>query len=143
MDPPKRDGANSPAPRLYQAKGVTYDIASGQVYIEKTVRAPKKRRTTWINEYKTPGLVKRRHTNADGAASLFDMAKAKVAREMQYLTVCHLRGIPPSIGRKLWDEVENRYEELLGGQIVETDNQLVAWRLSTLGALLCLPFQIS
>jgi hypothetical protein len=64
--------------------------------------------TNWVNEYKTPSLVKRRPANREGAASLFDMAKAKVAREMRNLTASHLEVVPLSIGKKLWDEVENR-----------------------------------
>lgn len=118
LDPQNRDEANNPAPRLHQAKGVTYDTESGQVYMEKTVRAPRKKRTNWINEYKTPGLIKRGHTNGEGAASLFNMAKAKVARQMQHLTRSHLEGIPPLIGKKLWDEVEKRYEMLFGGHLL-------------------------
>lgn len=114
MHPPKRDRGNSPAPMRYQAKRITYDTESGQVYTERTVRVPNKKRINWINEYKTPGLVKRRHANKEGAASLFDMAKGKVAREMRNLTASHLKGIPSSICRKLWDEVEDRYEVLFG-----------------------------
>jgi hypothetical protein len=108
LDPQKRGGANIPSFSQDQARGTTYDVETGQVYTESTVRAPKKQMTNWINAYKTPSLVKRRHANREGAASLFDMARAKVAREMRNLTANHLEVIPFSIGKKLWDEVENR-----------------------------------
>lgn len=110
LDPQKRDRVNSTASSPYQAHPTTYDAESGQLYTEKTVRAPKKQKYNWISEYKTPSLVKRRHASREGAASLFDMANAKVAREMRDLTPSHLQGLPSSISRKLWDEVEHRYE---------------------------------
>jgi hypothetical protein len=111
LDPRKRNGGNSSARSRYQDHGgTTYDAESGQVYIERTASAATKPRINWINEYKTPSLVKRRRTNREGAASLFDMSKAKVARETQYLTAIHLQELPPSIGRKLWDEVTDKYE---------------------------------
>lgn len=78
--------------------------------MERTIRAPSKAKLDWINEYKTPALIKRRHANREGVASLFDMAKAKTVREMRNLTPKHFEGIPPPIGRKLWEEVEDRYE---------------------------------
>lgn len=115
LDPKRHSGGNSSASIRYQAHGTTFDAESGQVYKEKTVRAPRKQKINWINEYKTPSLVKRRHANKEGAASLFDMAKAKVARETTNLTTSHLEAIPSSIGTKLWDEVEARYGlEVLG-----------------------------
>jgi hypothetical protein len=86
---------------------------------------PPKKKVNWINEYKAPGLVKRRHANRDGAASLFDMAKAKLAREMSNVTASHLKGIPSSIGKKLWDEVEHRYELLFNARTTETNHQPV------------------
>jgi hypothetical protein len=110
LDPQKCDGRNSTTPVKYKSHGVTYDTESGQVYMERTVRVKKKPKTNWINEYKTPALVKRHRPNREGAASLFDMARVKVAREMGNLTADHLEGMPLSIGRKVWDEVEARYE---------------------------------
>ena len=109
LEPQERGGGSCSAPSRYQARGTTYDIESGQVYIEKTVRASKKQKVNWIHQYKTPSLVRGRHANKAGAASLFDMAKAKVARETPNLTASHLEVLPSSVGRKLWDEVEDRY----------------------------------
>lgn len=94
----------------YQAPLTTYDNETGQVYTERMVQVPKKQKVNWINEFKTASLVKRRQANDEGAASLFDMAKAKVAREMHHLTASHLAGLPSSTGEKLWDEVKDRYE---------------------------------
>jgi hypothetical protein len=108
LDVQPRQKGKTLDPSQYSARDVTYDAESGQVYMERTVRAPRIAKLDWINEYKTPSLVKRRHGNREGAASLFDMAKAKVVREMRNLTARHFEGIPPSIGRKLWDEVEDR-----------------------------------
>ena len=105
LEPRKGD---SHIPSWYEVEDTTYDTESGQVYTETRIRAPKKQKLCWNKEYKTPSLVKRRHANKDGAASLFDMAKAKVVREMRNLTASHLDGIPSAVGRKLWDEVENR-----------------------------------
>ncbi len=109
LDVPKRHESRSSGPAKTSIGNATYDTESGQVYVERTVRVPSKAKLDWTNEYKTPSLVKRRHANREGAASLFDMAKAKVVREMRNLTSTHFDAIPPSIGRKLWDEVEDRY----------------------------------
>lgn len=116
FDSQKQNRGSRPASKRYQAQETTYDGESGQVYAERTVRVPLRRKVNWINEYKTPGLVKRRHANKDGAASLFDMAKAKLAREMANLTASHLKGIPSSIGGMLWNEVEDRYQVLINGR---------------------------
>ena len=106
----KRYGGSRTPPSQYSAYYTTYDADSGQVYTERFVHAPKKGKSDWINEYKTPSLVKRRRENREGAASLFDMAKAKVAREMRNLTASHFKGVSPFIGKQLWDEIEDRYE---------------------------------
>lgn len=134
LDSQNHDGRSRPASKRHQAKGTTYDSESGQIYTERTVRVPSRKKVNWINEYKTPGLVKRRHANKEGAASLFNMAKAKVAREMSNLTASHLKGISSSIGGILWDEVENRYEVLSNGRTAKTNHQTVDYRLSTPGA---------
>lgn len=108
LDPQHRDGSRSPGSSV---GGTTYDPDSGQVYKERTVPAIKKQRFNWVYQYKTPTLVKRRRpVNVEGAASLFDMAKGQVARDIQHLTTRHLQGIPASVGKKLWQEVEDRYE---------------------------------
>ena len=108
LGPQKCIGGKSTASSWYQAPLTSYDNETGQVYTERTVQAPRREKVNWVNEFKTASLVKRRQTNNEGAASLFDMAKAKVAREMLNLTASHLAGLPLSIGEKLWDEVGNR-----------------------------------
>jgi hypothetical protein len=125
LDSRKHDGGSRPASKRHQAQGITYDTESGQVYTERTVRVPSRDKVNWINAYKTPGLVKRRHANKEGSASLFDMAKAKVVREMSNLSARHLKGIPSSIGGLLWDEVEDRYEVLCDERTAKTNHQPV------------------
>jgi hypothetical protein len=109
MDRRRCGGNPTASPLQLQACGTTYDVASGQVYTEKRVRAPQKSRVNWITEYKTPSLIKRRRANKEGAASLFDMARTKAAREMRNLTAKHFEGLTPSVSKRLWDEVTDRY----------------------------------
>ena len=82
-----------------------YDVHSGQVFNEIEVHASKRQRSDWIGEFKTPNLVKKTLPNANGARSLFDMAKGTVARQMRGLNSHHLADIPWEIVEQIWNEI--------------------------------------
>ena len=85
--------------------GQTYDVHSGQVFNEIEVHASKRQRSDWIGEFKTPNLVKKTLPNANGARSLFDMAKGTVARQMRGIASHHLADIPWEIAEQIWNEI--------------------------------------
>lgn len=81
-----------------------FDADSGLVFNEGRVLASTKS-VDWIGAFQTPSLVKRRQPNVEGAASLLDVAKAVMARNMRSINVEHLRAIPWVVGKQLWDEI--------------------------------------
>ena len=83
----------------------TYDVHSGQVFKEVEVHANKRQRSDWIGELKTPNLVRERLPNANGARSLFEMAKGAVAQQMRSLSSRHLSDVPWEIVEQVWNEV--------------------------------------
>jgi hypothetical protein len=83
----------------------TYDVHSGQVFKEVKVHANKRQRSDWIGEFKTPNLVRERLPNANGARSLFEMAKGTAAEQMRSLSSRHLSDIPWEIVEQVWNEV--------------------------------------
>ena len=83
----------------------TYDVHSGQVFKEVKVHANKRQRSDWIGEFKNPNLVRERLPNANGARSLFEMAKSTVAEQMRGLSSRHLSDIPWEIMEQVWNEV--------------------------------------
>ena len=83
----------------------TFDVHSGQVFTQTEVRANKRQRSDWIGEYRTSDLVQKKLPNANGARSLFTMAKGIVARQMRDLSWQDLSEIPWEIGEQVWNEI--------------------------------------
>jgi hypothetical protein len=96
--------ANGDATKLI-THNQTYDVHSGQVFKEVRVQASKRQRSDWIGEFKTPNLVRGRLPNANGARSLFEMAKSTVAQQMRGLNSRHLSDVPWEIVEQVWNEV--------------------------------------
>jgi hypothetical protein len=88
------------------SKRFDFDVSSGQVFSESSVRVAKQHGSDWIGEYKTPSLLKKAaHHNIHGSRSLQSMAKAQVARNMRSITPEHLRDMPWAVAEKLWEEI--------------------------------------
>ena len=86
----------------------SYDVHSGQVFTEIEVHGSKRQRSDWIGELKTPNLVKKKLPNANGARSLFDMAKGTVTRQMRGLSSHQLSEIPWEIAEQVWKEITDK-----------------------------------
>lgn len=84
----------------------SYTFDSGVVYDEVEVTGIRGSRS-WISDYKTPNLVRRRPqpNDAVGARSLSAMALNKVGIESQNLTVEVLQSLPWAVGERIWDHV--------------------------------------
>jgi hypothetical protein len=95
-------------PLQAQAPRTSFDADSGQVYTEKTAPARERPKENWVHVSKRSKWVKQNRANRIGPASLLDLAKAAVIKEIRNLTADHLRGMPTSIGMKLWDELVDR-----------------------------------
>ncbi len=87
-----------------------FDVESGQVFSETEVRFSRKQHSDWICEMKTPALVKKPRPNENGARSLADMAKIKVATHFGGLTADHFATVPWTMARKVWEELLLMYE---------------------------------
>lgn len=88
------------------SKRYDYDVLSGQVFTESSVRIAKKHGSDWIGEYKTPSLLKiSAHRNELGTRTLQKTTITQLARNMRSLTPDHLRGVPWGVAEKLWDEI--------------------------------------
>ena len=86
-----------------------FDPETGQVFTDTEIRFSRKQHSDWICENKTPGLFKTHQPpNDDGARSLFDMAKNKVARNFRSLGVAHFsEGISWEVAEQLWKELDS------------------------------------
>ena len=82
----------------------SYDHESGLVYDEFEVAG--RSLTGWINDYKTPSIVKTRNRpNDNGARSLANMVLLKLGIESQNLTVEALQMLPWAIGERIWQQI--------------------------------------
>ena len=83
-----------------------YDVLSGQVFTESSVRIAKKHGSDWIGEYKTPSLLKKSAPrNELGTRTLQKTTITQLAHNMRSLTPDHLRGVPWGVVEKLWNEI--------------------------------------
>lgn len=101
---PLPGGTRLSFPRQKAENVKKFDADSGLVFTEGNVSVSAKT-LDWIGALQTPGLVKRRQPNAEGAASLLDVAKAVMARNMRSINAEHLQAIPWVVGKQLWDEI--------------------------------------
>lgn len=87
-----------------------FDLEPEQVYSEIEVRPHRIALSDWLNEPKTPNLIKRPRKNEHGARSLAEMARIKLVTQFKNLTSDHFASVPWSVAEKLWEQLTSMYE---------------------------------
>ena len=104
-----RQAYSKPSHEGHPLSGQKYDHDFGQIFHDTEVNAPRRQRSDWIGELKTPRIVKQRRPNDRGARRLFDIAIKTVARQTRSLSPVHLADVPWSAAEKVYDEITTKW----------------------------------